>query len=179
MCSSDLCAGGKPLNWDAIGAAAELLGAGGVIISLVYLGTQVRNSARSARQAAAQSIFTKISALHEALACNPSTADVWARGSQGLTALNSPADRVQFSALMMAHIRLYEELYYCRQQGDVDDWAWASVTSQLDDVAATRGFGEWWAARKHWCSPEFAEFVSHSLPDAPRDIVSDFSTGNA
>jgi hypothetical protein len=163
------------MNWDAIRAAAEVLAAGGVIISLIYLGTQVKNSARSARHAAAQSIFTKINTLHEALACNPSTANVWARGSTGLASLPDPADRVQFSALMMAHIRLYEELYYCREQGDVDDWAWASVTAQLNDVAATRGVGEWWAARKHWCSPEFAAFVGRSLPEAPRNVIDDFS----
>ena len=32
------------MNWDAIGAIAELLGAIGVIASLVYLATQIRHS---------------------------------------------------------------------------------------------------------------------------------------
>jgi hypothetical protein len=32
------------MNWDAIGAIAELLGAIGVIASLVYLATQIRQS---------------------------------------------------------------------------------------------------------------------------------------
>ncbi len=32
------------MNWDAIGAIAELLGAVGVIGSLVYLATQIRQS---------------------------------------------------------------------------------------------------------------------------------------
>jgi hypothetical protein len=32
------------VNWDAIGAIAELLGAVGVIASLVYLATQIRQS---------------------------------------------------------------------------------------------------------------------------------------
>jgi len=32
------------MNWDAIGAIAELLGAVGVIASLVYLATQIRQS---------------------------------------------------------------------------------------------------------------------------------------
>ena len=32
------------MNWDAIGAIAELLGAVGVIASLVYLATQIRHS---------------------------------------------------------------------------------------------------------------------------------------
>ncbi len=33
------------MNWDAIGAIAELLGAVGVIASLVYLATQIRQNA--------------------------------------------------------------------------------------------------------------------------------------
>jgi len=39
------------MNWDAVGAIAELLGAIGVIASLVYLATQIRQS-RDQMQAA-------------------------------------------------------------------------------------------------------------------------------
>ena len=162
------------MNWDAVAAVAELLGATGVIISLVYLGSQVRSSSRAARQVAAQSVFTKLSSLHEGMANHPTTADVWARGSKGLANLDEEKHLVQFSALMMAHYQLYEELFYCRRSGDVDDWAWNSVTSQLNDVAGTWGFLEWWPARRHWFSPEFADFVSKSLPENPRDVVADF-----
>ena len=37
------------MNWDAIGAIAELLGAVGVIASLVYLASQMGQNARAAR----------------------------------------------------------------------------------------------------------------------------------
>ncbi len=37
------------MNWDAIGAIAELLGAIGVIASLVYLATQIRHSREQMR----------------------------------------------------------------------------------------------------------------------------------
>ena len=39
------------MNWEAIAAVAELLGALGVIASLVYLAGQVRSNASRARQA--------------------------------------------------------------------------------------------------------------------------------
>ena len=39
------------MNWDAIGAIAELLGAVGVIASLVYLATQIRHSRDQMRAA--------------------------------------------------------------------------------------------------------------------------------
>ena len=38
------------MNWDAIGAIAELLGAVGVIASLVYLATQIRQSREQMNQ---------------------------------------------------------------------------------------------------------------------------------
>ena len=38
------------MNWDAIGAIAELLGAVGVIVSLVYLATQIRQSREQMNQ---------------------------------------------------------------------------------------------------------------------------------
>ena len=42
------------MNWDAIGAIAETLGAVGVIASLAYLAGQVRDSRRSLRASASQ-----------------------------------------------------------------------------------------------------------------------------
>ena len=35
------------MNWDAIGAMAELAGALGVIASLIYVATQIRQSTRA------------------------------------------------------------------------------------------------------------------------------------
>jgi hypothetical protein len=39
-----MAAGETAVNWDAIGAMAELVGAAGVIFSLVYLARQIRQS---------------------------------------------------------------------------------------------------------------------------------------
>jgi hypothetical protein len=161
------------MNWDAIGAVAELLGALGVIISLLYLGTEVRSSSRATRQAAAQAIYTKLSTLHEGLANHPALADVWARGSKGLATLDE-GERVQFSALMAAHYRLYEEMYNCKRVGDIDEWAWEGVTSQLNDVASTRGWAEWWTARGHWFSEDFQRLINQARPEQLRDIVADY-----
>ena len=44
------------MNWDAIGAIAETLGAVGVIASLVYLATQIRQNTSTVRSSAASSL---------------------------------------------------------------------------------------------------------------------------
>jgi len=51
------------MNWDAIGATAELLGAVGVIASLVYLATQIRQSRDQIRTATYQQIFENLEAV--------------------------------------------------------------------------------------------------------------------
>ena len=46
------------MNWEAIGAIAEAVGAAGVIASLVYLGTQIRSNTRAAKAAAYEQALT-------------------------------------------------------------------------------------------------------------------------
>ncbi len=55
------------MNWDAVGAVAELAGAGGVILSLVYLAVQIRQNTkqmerteRAARGAAYQEVLANL-----------------------------------------------------------------------------------------------------------------------
>jgi hypothetical protein len=40
------------MNWEAIGAIGETVGALGVVISLLYLATQLRHSSRTAKASA-------------------------------------------------------------------------------------------------------------------------------
>jgi hypothetical protein len=75
---------------------------------------------------------------------------------------------------MAAHYRLYEELYNCKRDGDIDGWAWEGVTRQLNDVASTRGWVEWWTARSHWFSEDFQRLIDRTRPDQLRDLVADY-----
>jgi len=42
------------MNWDAIGAAGEVLGAIAVFVTLVYLATQIRHAREESRRALSQ-----------------------------------------------------------------------------------------------------------------------------
>ena len=50
------------MNWDAVGAIAEVLGAIGVIVSLLYLANQIRQSTQTEKARAHQDIFSALSA---------------------------------------------------------------------------------------------------------------------
>ena len=48
--------GAKSTNWDAIGAVGEIIGALAVVISLLYLATQIKSQNRESRVAAMHDI---------------------------------------------------------------------------------------------------------------------------
>ena len=75
------------MNWDAIGAVAELLGAVGVIASLLYLARQMRSTASLARRAAGEAVLAKITTTYERASTHPQLDDVFIRGTQDLASL--------------------------------------------------------------------------------------------
>jgi len=157
---------GHELTWDAIAAVGELLGAVGVIASLVYVARQVRSSGYQARQAAVQSVVNKMNDVWNVMASG-GTADLWARGSRGLGNLEGESEKIQYSALLLSLLRPYEELFYYRADGQIEDWTWESVSSVCHSVIGTRGFEEWWELRAAWFSNDFQKHVREVLGTRP------------
>ena len=154
------------MNWEAIAALAELLGAAGVIASLIYLAGQVRSSGKQARQAAIQSVVNKMSTVWNQLAAE-STGDLWVRGSKGLSQLDSETERVRFSAFLFSVYQPYEELYHYWSDGLVDEWTWESMSSVCHALMGTPGFADWWASRGTWFSAAFQSYISETLTTIP------------
>jgi hypothetical protein len=155
------------MNWDAIAAIAEILAALGVIGSLVYLAGQVRGSLKQARQAAIQSVVNQMSNVWTGVAADRDHADIWVRGSKGTSGLKDETEGVRFSAFLLSLFRPYEEIFYYRRDGLVDDWTWESISSQCHALMGTPGFIDWWAERGTWFSIEFQEHIQQTLESSP------------
>lgn len=151
------------MNWGAVGAVAELLGAVGVIVSLVYLASQVRSAGQLQQQEAARSVMAKLNDTMKYLASEHEKADLWVRGSGGFANLKDQAEIVQFSGFMISFFRTYEELYFYRQAGI--DWDWGGFESQVRATINAPGVREWWATRSHYFSEEFQAEIKRYLQD--------------
>ena len=143
------------MNWDALGAIGEIVGAAGVIVSLLYLASQVRNSSRQARHAAAQAVLAKLNTLIGQLAFTAGAGDIWSRGLSGLDALNSDEELVRFSSMLLQAFSTYEEVFHYRKTGVVEDWAWTHTSAPFDHFTRTPGFQQWWQRRSDWFGEEF------------------------
>ncbi len=161
------------MNWAAIGGAGEMLGAIGVIASLLYLARQMKGAASDARRAAAQGVFTKLNTAFETTSANPQLAEVFVRGTANLSVL-SPEEAIQFSSVFFTLVRPYEELFYYRRADAVNEWVWESVELLVLPALTTPGALEWWAKRQSWFTSAFQAHVTEVLPKEALETLKGF-----
>lgn len=93
------------MNWNAIGAVGEILGAVAVIVSLVYLAVQVRHNTESLRVQTLQGAMDRVG-TSDSRASSEHVANVLVRGRKSYVGL-SDADRITFSYYMHERMLLY------------------------------------------------------------------------
>lgn len=162
------------MNWDALGAVGEIIGAVGVIVSLLYLASQVRSNSRQLRHSSAQAVLEKLNSLIGQLAFTPGAGDVWSRGLSGLEALENDEEIVRFSSMMLQAFWAYEEVLHYRQVGLIEDWAWTHSKAPVEHFMRTPGFQQWWRLRKDWFSRDFQAHIDAQMPETTGALVEDF-----
>jgi len=150
------------VNWDAVGAIAELLGALGVIVSLGYLAQQVRHNTRSVRAAAYQSWFASYDSLSDLLLGDAELDALAHRGAEDPLGL-TPDERQWFFGVLRRGFRQFESLYYQQREGMIDRElfdAWRHIYARSTEGAAFRQF---WEAERAIFSAPFRGFVDREL----------------
>ena len=162
------------MNWEALGAVGEIVGAAGVIVSLLYLASQVRGNSRQLRHASAQAVLDKLNGLIGQLAFTEGAGSIWTRGLSGLDQLEDDEELVRFSSMLLQAFWAYEEVLYYRDAGLIEDWAWSHAKAPVEHFMRTPGFQQWWALRKDWFGVEFQAHVDGQMPATTGALVDDF-----
>ena len=91
------------MNWDAIGAIAEIIGSSAVVVSFVYLALQIRQSSKSARSASANQSRMAVTDVLSAISSDSETSKVYTTGMSTPDSLE-PHERVRFDLIMYQQI---------------------------------------------------------------------------
>jgi hypothetical protein len=153
----------EALNWEALGAIAELVGALGVIGSLIYVGSQVRQNTRSMRAATYDSL---VRSNGEWMA--PVIQDAALAASFEL-AVDSWADvdevqRPRVMYLLTQLFRHWENAFFQQQQGTLVPSLWDTWQGIILSYFHQPGIQEWWQLRRTVYSTEFRAFLEASSP---------------
>lgn len=147
------------MNWEAIGAIGEIIGAAAVIGSLAYLGIQIRNQNVESRIASVHDVLegfrTEISAFR-----NAEMAALLDKGSADYEAL-SDVEKIQFIAMVQGPLRFWEEAYHQFEAKRLSAQLWNGIHAQMRDFMSTAGLQRAWALRKHTYSDAFRDYVAN------------------
>jgi hypothetical protein len=152
------------MNWDAVGALAELIAAIGVIASIVYLAIQIRDNTKSNRVVARQNTTRQLADYIDLLLIHPDLGSVHDKGRVKLEEL-TPEEAVQFGRLMRKSFWYFSAQYYQYTAGAIDTDEWGESLKLIHTYIADGGVQQWWYERggRDHSSPSLAKFIDKEI----------------
>ena len=148
------------MNWEAISAIGQIVGAIAVVISLIYLATEVRSNARATRLAATRSTLDSLYRLIQQITEHPDLAELRSRGFDDFESLEG-TDRARFFSYMHGLFRNMEDVYYLHLRGHLDPHFWRGLEAVMRDVNTRPGVQAWWRSySRYFGGEEFAKFIN-------------------
>ena len=158
------------MNWDAIGAVGELLGASAVLVTLIYLAVQIRQNTSAVATATYESTMTGFNDINIVVAGNPALASVLDRGCQNPDSLNSE-EIVQFNFLLRCYTNQWWKLFKLYERGSLPASEWSIFAKEAAQFLEQPGC-------KPFCEQNalFADLYTE-LDKYKGGVISDFGFG--
>lgn len=145
-----------------LGNLGELVGAIGVIVSLVYLAIQIRQNTRSVRAASFQEAVRDIIAITDTLAMDPELSRIYWKGLADFESLDAD-ERRRFSSYFVSMFRRLENIVYQTRHGALEAGSWVGVRMTAMSLFARPGTRTWWAQAEEFFSEDFRAYVEREL----------------
>jgi len=147
---------------DQIANIAEISAAALVIVTLIYVGIQIKQNTDTLKVSTAHNTAEDFSAAYLILAERGDLADIFLRGSQNLEALES-VERLRFYAYFHKFFRTFENAYYQFTRGALEAEPFEGFSQQLVLLKTLPGVQTYWQDRKNWYNKTFQEYVDSEI----------------
>ena len=152
--------------FEKIQKLTELASAAAVVISLVFVGYQVRQNTAAVRSAAAQAVNESLAAWYTAVQSDRQLLGISMAGMKDYGALSS-VDKAQFVALHMALLLDAQNAFYQWQEGWLSPELWQTRDFVFGIFLSTPGGRQFWEERSYMFGQDFQEHVEIVLQRDP------------
>ena len=153
------------MNWEAIGTTAEVVGAIGVIFSLIYLAIQVRQSTK-------QEEFDSLNAAIKLFLNNVDRSTQTKESSEifrnGLNRFNdlSPNEQGAFHSTMHSWLHGFHGIWILHKHGALPDYELVAMRRLIVELLLSPGGRQWWNAFKHIPPPHLVSYLDDEAAKA-------------
>ena len=112
------------MNWEAISAIGQIIGAIGVLITLIYLTIQMKQNTSAIATSTYESTMTGFNNINVVVASNPELTSIINRGCMNSDKLTE-IEKVQFNFLLRCYANQWWKLYKLYDRGSLSRKEWA------------------------------------------------------
>ena len=152
------------MNWEAIAAVGEIVGAAGVIVSLLYLATQIRQSTRVARSATRQALSRDLQALASDLVTVDDMARIFHAHISGETV--QPHELVRLQARAYRDFHFWDNAHYQFCEGMLSEDEWRGIRENLKQLMLyVEAYRDYWDGERSSFPSRFQEEVDRMMSE--------------
>jgi hypothetical protein len=153
------------MNWDAIGATAEMLAAIGVIVSVLYLAFQVRTGNRNDRIESARSVMHIFHENSRDMSTNPEFRRICAKAASGEYASMAPEECFAWDTLMWRYIGNAADALQLHKEGLLDDEPFNVLMDSM--LVTIHSIPDWWRiqSQSHITPPSLLRYLNKRLKE--------------
>jgi len=157
------------MNWEAVGAIADL-GAGiGVIVTLFYLASQIRQNTRATYADAYQRFTDSINSTNQLIASDPVIARIISEIALKEFDDYNPEERVRLSHVLLCDFRAIESFYIHHVEGAANRRAWETQAQMIGEFVRYKAVRSWWPRVAAIFDVEFRSFVDKCISQSGGD----------
>ena len=143
---------------------AEMVGITAIVVSLIFVALEVRQSAAATRGATQQALADSAREASGALVRDLETAEMIMRFLNASDWSDfTDAERFQSVLLFTSMLRVYESAYYQWSEGNLAPEIWAGWDSSLRDTAPMPGVALYWSERQHYYDERFRLYFEEQM----------------
>ncbi len=142
-----------------LGNLGEILGAVAVVVSLFYVGSQIRQNTAAVRSSTAQAVHDNYAAWYTQLAANGELAQLSINGLQDYASL-SDVEKARFVSNFMAFLSYSQNAFYQWRDGALSPQLWVGWEALMVNLVCSPGGKQFWAERAYAFGDEFRDHVT-------------------
>ena len=137
----------------------ELCAAAAVVISLLFVGFEVRQSGLRQMRATTQTVISMYSTQLNTISADSDLACLYWKAQWNLSDLDG-TEGIRFSAWMLATNRILEDIYFQQNQQAIEPEIWSAIERSLRvSVAQFPGFRAWYENFGDSLSEDYLRFI--------------------
>jgi hypothetical protein len=148
------------VNWEAIGALGEVLGALAVVATLLYVSRQLREQSRALTTSVRDSAFQQLAEWNYQVMADAELSHLFQRGAATDDWDDfSPEERSRLIHVFYSFFKVFENVFLHAEEGSTHQAVWEQNCQVFFAYASKPGCRRYWTQREATLDPRFLEVL--------------------